>query len=84
MQAENYQRQRQQLAERYSPVKTQLRHERDASRELNALWAARLLSEQDYQTARRQLAYSSTQALVKAQAESAASPALVLPVRLTP
>ncbi|WP_148203606.1 hypothetical protein [Sodalis glossinidius] len=47
MQAENYQRQRQQLAERYSPVKTQLRHERDASRELNALWAARLLSEQD-------------------------------------
>lgn len=84
MQAENYQRQRQQLAERYSPVKTQLRHERDASRELNALWAARLLSEQDYQTARRQLAYSSTQALVKAQAESAASPRLSLAGEVDP
>lgn len=84
MQAENYQRQRQQLAERYSPVKTQLRHEQDASRELNALWAARLLSEQDYQTARRQLAYSSTQALVKAQAESAAAPRLSLAGEVDP
>ncbi|WP_324030071.1 phage tail tape measure protein [Pantoea sp. JZ2] len=74
--AANYQRQRQELAEQYSPAKAVLRQESEASRDLKQLYAARLMTEQEYQSARITLANESAQKLIQAQATRTAAPKL--------
>ncbi|MHB9805464.1 phage tail tape measure protein [Pantoea ananatis] len=74
--AANYQQQRQELAEQYSPAKAVMRQESEASRDLKQLYAARLLTEQDYHSARITLANDSTQKLIQAQASRTAAPKL--------
>lgn len=74
--AANYQQQRQELAEQYSPAKAVMRQESEASRDLKQLYAARLLTEQEYQSARITLANDSTQKLIQAQASRTAAPKL--------
>lgn len=56
MNAENYQKQRLDLAAQYSPAQETLRKEQEVSQDLAELFKARLLTEKDYQTARITLA----------------------------
>jgi len=72
--AQNYQKQRVELAEQYSPGKTTIRKEQETSRDLKDLLDARLLTEQEYQAARLNLSQSSTRDILKAQADAAAAP----------
>lgn len=72
--AANYQQQRQELAEQYSPAKAVMRQESEASRDLKQLYAARLMTEQEYQSARITLANDSAQKLIQAQASRTAAP----------
>jgi len=72
----NYQRQRQELAEQYSPAKAIIRQESEASRNLKELYDARLVTEQEYQSARITLANDSAQKMIQAQASQAAAPKL--------
>jgi len=74
--AANYQQQRQELAEQYSPAKAVMRQESEASRDLKQLYAARLMTEQEYQSARITLANESAQKLIQAQASRTAAPKL--------
>jgi len=74
--AANYQQQRQELAEQYSPAKAVMRQESEASRDLKQLYAARLMTEQEYQSARITLANDSSQKLIQAQASRTAAPKL--------
>ncbi|WP_029568619.1 phage tail tape measure protein [Pantoea ananatis] len=74
--AANYQQQRQELAEQYSPAKAVMRQESEASRGLKQLYAARLMTEQEYQSARITLANDSAQKLIQAQASRTAAPKL--------
>lgn len=74
--AANYQRQRQELAEQYSPAKAVMRQESEASRDLKQLYASRLMTEQEYQSARITLANDSAQKLIQAQASRTAAPKL--------
>ncbi|TWD32344.1 phage tail tape measure protein [Pantoea sp. SJZ147] len=74
--ATNYQRQRQELAEQYSPARAVMRQESEASRDLKQLYAARLITEQEYQSARITLANDSAQKLIQAQANRTAAPKL--------
>lgn len=74
--AANYQRQRQELAEQYSPAKAIIRQETEASRNLKELYDARLVTEQEYQSARVTLANDSAQKMIQAQASQAAAPKL--------
>lgn len=74
--AANYQRQRQELAEQYSPAIAVMRQESEASRDLKQLYAARLMTEQEYQSARITLANESAQKLIQAQASRTAAPKL--------
>ncbi|CCF10215.1 phage tail tape measure protein [Pantoea ananatis] len=74
--AANYQRQRQELAEQYSPAKAVMRQESEASRDLKQLYASRLITEQEYQSARITLANDSAQKLIQAQASRTAAPKL--------
>ncbi|MCE0490996.1 phage tail tape measure protein [Pantoea sp. Mb-10] len=80
----NYQRQRQELAEQYSPAKAVMRQESEASRDLKQLYAARLMTEQEYQSARITLANDSAQKLLQAQANRAAAPKLNLAGEVDP
>ncbi|MGC0930434.1 phage tail tape measure protein [Pantoea agglomerans] len=74
--AANYQRQRQELAEQYSPAKAIIRQESEASRNLKDLYDARLVTEQEYQSARITLANDSAQKMIQAQASQSAAPKL--------
>lgn len=74
--AANYQQQRQELVEQYSPAKAVMRQESEASRDLKQLYAARLMTEQEYQSARIILANDSAQKLIQAQASRTAAPKL--------
>jgi len=74
--AENYQQQRLELAEQYSPAKAILRQESEASRDLKQLYTARLMTEKEYQSARITLANDSAQKLIQAQANRTAAPKL--------
>ncbi|HBK9991359.1 TPA: phage tail tape measure protein [Salmonella enterica subsp. enterica serovar Oranienburg] len=74
--AENYQKQRLELAEQYTPVRASLNKEREASQELKSLLDARLLTEKEYQTARITLAQSTARELLQAQADAASAPLL--------
>lgn len=72
--AENYQKQRLELAEQYAPVRASLTKEREASQELKSLLDARLLDEKEYQTARITLAQSTARELLQAQAAAMSAP----------
>ncbi|MBN1088824.1 phage tail tape measure protein [Pantoea sp. 1B4] len=74
--AANYQRQRQELAEQYSPAKAIISQESEASRNLKDLYDARLVTEQEYQSARITMANDSAQKMIQAQASQAAAPKL--------
>ncbi|MBL9563386.1 phage tail tape measure protein, partial [Klebsiella pneumoniae] len=74
--AENYQKQRLDLAAQYSPVKETLLKEQEGSRELESIFKARLLTEQEYQTARITLARDTAKELLQAQADEIAAPKL--------
>jgi len=72
--AENYQKQRLELAEQYAPARASLTKEREASQELKSLLDARLLDEKEYQTARITLAQSTARELLQAQAAAMSAP----------
>ncbi|PHM50961.1 phage tail tape measure protein [Xenorhabdus sp. KK7.4] len=74
--AANHQKQRQELAERYAPAKALIRQERDASKELKALYAERLLTEQEYFLARKTLQQTSVKDQLAEQARQLAAPRL--------
>ncbi len=76
MNAENYQKQRLDLAAQYSPAQETLRKEREASRDLAELFKARLLDEKEYQAARITLARDTAKELLQAHADEIAAPAL--------
>ncbi|MGR7775559.1 phage tail tape measure protein [Klebsiella aerogenes] len=76
MNAENYQKQRLDLAAQYSPAQETLRKEQEVSQELAELFKARLLTEKDYQTARITLARDTAKELLQAQAYEIAAPKL--------
>lgn len=72
--AENYQKQRLELAEQYAPARATLSKEREASQELKSLFDARLLDEKEYQTARITLTQSTARELLLAQAAAMSAP----------
>lgn len=74
--AENYQRQRLELADKYAPEKEVIRQARQTSQELKGLYDARLLTEKEYLTARITLSQNSTKELLQAQADAQAAPRL--------
>lgn len=76
MNAENYQKQRLDLAAQYSPTQETLRKEQEASQNLAELFKSRLLTEKDYQTARITLARDTAKELLQAQADEIAVPKL--------
>ncbi|MEI2606147.1 phage tail tape measure protein [Erwinia aphidicola] len=71
--AENYQRQRLELAGKYAPEKEVIRQARQTSQELKGLYDARLLTEKEYLTARITLSQNSTKELLQAQADAQAA-----------
>ncbi|MBD7105791.1 phage tail tape measure protein, partial [Klebsiella pneumoniae] len=76
MNAENYQKQRLDLAAQYSPAQETLRKEQEASRDLAELFKARLLDEKEYQAARITLARDTAKELLQAKAGEIAAPKL--------
>lgn len=74
--AENYQRQRLELAGKYAPEKEVIRQARQTSQELKGLYDARLLTEKEYLAARITLSQNSTKELLQAQADAQAAPRL--------
>lgn len=72
--AENYQRQRLELAEQYAPGQATVRKELETSRELKALYDARLLTERDYLVARHTLQQDMARERLKAEADAIAAP----------
>jgi TP901 family phage tail tape measure protein/lambda family phage tail tape measure protein len=72
--AENYQRQRLELAEQYAPGQATVRKEQETSRELKALYDARLLTERDYLVARTTLQQDMARERLKAEADAIAAP----------
>lgn len=74
--AENYQRQRLELAGKYAPEKEVIRQAKQTSQELKGLYDARLLTEKEYLTARITLSQNSTKELLQAQADAQAAPRL--------
>ncbi|EJA1432459.1 phage tail tape measure protein [Salmonella enterica] len=74
--AENYQKQRLELAEQYAPARASLNKEREASQELKSLLDARLLDEKEYQAARVSLTQNTARELLQAQADAVSAPLL--------
>ncbi|EGI2018871.1 phage tail tape measure protein [Salmonella enterica] len=74
--AENYQKQRLELAEQYAPARASLNKEREASQELKSLLDARLLDEKEYQAARVSLTQNTARELLQAKADAVSAPLL--------
>ncbi|CDL83159.1 phage tail tape measure protein [Xenorhabdus szentirmaii] len=74
--AENHQKQRLALAEKYAPAKALIRQEKEASEELKALYIERLLSEQEYLSASRTLYQTSVKDKLAEQAKQISAPRL--------
>ncbi|OKO99034.1 phage tail tape measure protein [Xenorhabdus eapokensis] len=74
--AENHQKQRLELAERYAPAKALIRQEMEVSQELKALYSQRLLTEQEYLSASRTLYQTSVKDKLAEQAKQIAAPHL--------
>ncbi|HCR3024653.1 TPA: phage tail tape measure protein [Serratia marcescens] len=72
--AEKYQRQRQQLAEQYAPGQAAVRKEQEIGKELKALYDGRLLTEREYQTASRMQQQETTRQRLKAETDALAAP----------
>jgi len=72
--AEKYQRQRQQLAEQYAPGQAAVRKEQEVGKELKALYDGRLLTEREYQTASRMQQQETTRQRLKAETDALAAP----------
>ncbi|PHM31287.1 phage tail tape measure protein [Xenorhabdus innexi] len=82
--AENHQKQRLELAERYAPAKALIRQEAEASKELKALYAERLLTEQEYLLASKTLNQTSVKDKLAEQARALAVPQLHLAGEVDP
>ncbi|HAT1526075.1 TPA: phage tail tape measure protein [Morganella morganii] len=82
--AENYQRQRVTLAEKYSPSAEMIRQEREATQELKELFDSRLLTESEYQRARLQLTQTSQRDRLSQQAKDLALPNISLAGEVDP
>lgn len=78
MNAENYQKQRAELAEQYSPARSAINKEKEASQELKSLLDARLLNEKEYMAARVTLSQETSRQILQAQADALAAPRLDL------
>lgn len=72
--AEKYQRQRQQLAEQYAPGQAAMRKEQEVGKELKALYDGRLLTEREYHTASRMQQQETTRQRLKAETDALAAP----------
>ncbi|HEJ6969159.1 TPA: phage tail tape measure protein [Serratia marcescens] len=72
--AEKYQRQRQQLAEQYAPGQEAVRKEQEVGKELKALYDGRLLTEREYQTASRMQKQETARQRLKAETDALAAP----------
>ncbi|OKB67072.1 phage tail tape measure protein [Serratia marcescens] len=72
--AEKYQRQRQQLAEQYAPGQAAVRKEQEVGKELKALYDGRLLTEREYQTASRMQQQDTMRQRLKAETDALAAP----------
>lgn len=72
--AEKYQRQRQQLAEQYAPGQAAVRKEQEVGKELKALYDGRLLTEREYQTASWMQQQETTRQRLKAETDALAAP----------
>ncbi|HAH9343238.1 TPA: phage tail tape measure protein [Escherichia coli] len=78
MNAENYQKQRAELAEQYSPARAAISQEKEASQDLKALLDARLLTEKEYMAARVTLSQETSRQILQAQANALSTPRLEL------
>ncbi|MBK4415712.1 phage tail tape measure protein [Enterobacter hormaechei] len=78
MNAENYQKQRNELAEQYSPARSAINKENEASQELKSLLDARLLNEKEYMAARVTLSQETSRQILQAQANALSAPRLEL------
>lgn len=78
MNAENYQKQRNELAEQYSPARSAINKEKEASHELKSLLDARLLTEKEYMAARVTLSQETSRQILQAQANALSAPRLEL------
>lgn len=76
MNAENYQKQRLELAEQYAPARAAINKEKEASQDLKSLLAARLLTEKEYLAARVTLTQDTARQIMQAQADAVAAPQL--------
>ncbi|EFE93950.1 phage tail tape measure protein, TP901 family [Serratia odorifera DSM 4582] len=72
--AANYQKQRVELAEQYAPGQAAIRKEQETSKEIKALYDARLLTERDYLVARLTLQQEMARLRLKAEADAIAAP----------
>ena len=78
MNAENYQKQRNELAEQYSPARSAINKEKEASQELKSLLDARLLTEKEYMAARVTLSQETSRQILQAEANALSAPRLEL------
>ncbi|EOC4159707.1 phage tail tape measure protein [Enterobacter hormaechei] len=78
MNAENYQKQRNELAEQYSPARSAINKEKEGSKELKSLLDARLLTEKEYMAARVTLSQETSRQILQAQANALSAPRLEL------
>ncbi|MDN6088193.1 MAG: phage tail tape measure protein [Enterobacterales bacterium] len=74
--AENYQKQRVELAEQYSPARAAINKEKEASQDLKSLFDARLLTEKEYMSARVTLSQNTARQILQAQADAVSAPQL--------
>ncbi|MFK3912042.1 phage tail tape measure protein [Enterobacter cancerogenus] len=84
MNAENYQKQRAELAEQYSPARSAINQEKEASQELKSLFDARLLTEKEYMAARVTLSKDTSRQILQAQANALSAPRLDLAGEVDP
>ncbi|WP_439682292.1 phage tail tape measure protein [Enterobacter asburiae] len=78
MNAENYQKQRVELAEQFSPARSAINQEKEASKELKSLLDARLLTEKEFMAARVTLSQETSRQILQAQANAISAPRLDL------
>ncbi|HCD3004948.1 TPA: phage tail tape measure protein [Enterobacter cloacae] len=78
MNAENYQKQRVELAEQYSPAQSAINQEKEASQELKSLLDARLINEKEFMAARVKLSQDTSRQILQAQADALSAPRLEL------
>ncbi|MDX7988765.1 phage tail tape measure protein [Xenorhabdus sp. 12] len=74
--AENHQKQRMALAEKYAPVQALTRQEKEANQELKAIYDARLLTEQEYLSASKAIYQTSVKEKLIEQAKQITAPRL--------